>query len=92
MNNFVTHELKIRPEYFSAVRSGHKRFELRKNDRNFKIGDRLVLCEWNESGYSGEKVCCLIDYVLKGHDGLDESYVILGISLDRSRSTYTMQR
>lgn len=30
------HELKILPEYFEAVVSGNKRFEIRKNDRNYK--------------------------------------------------------
>ncbi|MDR2866228.1 MAG: DUF3850 domain-containing protein [Methanomassiliicoccaceae archaeon] len=86
--NSVVHELKIKPEYFLAVRSGHKKFELRKNDRNFKIGDELILCEWDENGYSGEKVRCRIEYLLKGHDGLGEDYVILGISLIHYGSTY----
>lgn len=30
------HELKILPEYFEAVVSGDKRFEIRKNDRNYE--------------------------------------------------------
>jgi ParB family chromosome partitioning protein len=77
----VTHELKIRPEFFSAVRSGDKRFELRKDDRGFKVGDRLVLREWDDNGYSGEQVCCRIDYILKGYAGLDECYAILSITL-----------
>ena len=31
------HELKILPKYYEKVLSGEKRFELRKDDRNFKI-------------------------------------------------------
>lgn len=38
-----THELKILPKYFSEVYSGNKTFEVRKNDRNFKVGDMLIL-------------------------------------------------
>ena len=35
------HELKIKKEYYLAVSSGLKTFEIRKNDRNFQIGDLI---------------------------------------------------
>lgn len=41
----MTHELKILPEYFEAVASGCKQFEIRKNDRDYKVGDQLILRE-----------------------------------------------
>ncbi|HBQ1987750.1 Domain of Uncharacterised Function with PDB structure [Klebsiella pneumoniae] len=41
----ITHELKIFPEFFSAVCTGVKRAELRKNDRDYRVGDRLHLLE-----------------------------------------------
>ena len=37
------HNLKIKPQYFKDVVSGIKTFEVRKNDRNFKVGDLMVL-------------------------------------------------
>jgi ASC-1-like (ASCH) protein len=43
----MIHELKIDPEYFAAVRNGEKQFELRRNDRNFSIGDYLALNEYD---------------------------------------------
>ena len=49
------HELKIKPVYFEAVKEGIKTFELRKDDRNFKVGDILLLREW-EHKYSGRKI------------------------------------
>jgi hypothetical protein len=42
----MRHELKCWPEYFHAIRSGRKKFELRKDDRGFAIGDLLVLREF----------------------------------------------
>ena len=46
------HELKTWPAPFAAVKEGCKKFELRKNDRNFKVGDTLVLREWIPQSYS----------------------------------------
>ena len=39
----MEHILKIWPEYFILIASGEKNFELRKNDRNYKAGDTLIL-------------------------------------------------
>lgn len=39
------HKLKILPEYYNAQIEGKKNFEIRKNDRNFKVGDKLMLYE-----------------------------------------------
>lgn len=45
------HNLKIKPCYFKDVVSGVKTFEVRFNDRNFKMGDILVLEEFDDRGY-----------------------------------------
>jgi hypothetical protein len=41
-----THKLKTWPSQFLALRNGEKTCEFRKNDRDFQVGDGLVLCEW----------------------------------------------
>lgn len=41
------HELKCRPEYFSRIVSGQKTFEVRKNDRNYQVGDYVSLIEYS---------------------------------------------
>ena len=75
------HELKILPEYYDAVRCGDKRFEIRKNDRNFHSGDILRLKEWDGEKYTGKELDVLVRYVLYGMDeyGLSEGYCIMSI-------------
>lgn len=36
----TTHTLKICKKYADAVMSGAKTFEIRKNDRGYKVGDK----------------------------------------------------
>jgi len=77
----MEHELKIFPEYFEALETGRKRFELRKNDRDFSEGDILILREWKDGEYSGKSVRCHVDYILENFNGLDPTYVIMSISV-----------
>lgn len=75
----VVHKLKIKTQYFVDVKNGRKTFELRKNDRDFKVGDTLLLEEYN-GDYTGRFIKVIITYLLKGGNyGLDKDYVILGI-------------
>ncbi|WP_270275165.1 ASCH/PUA domain-containing protein, partial [Enterococcus faecalis] len=71
------HELKILPEYFEAVVSGNKRFEIRKNDRNYKKGDILRLNEYQEGQYTGDVHVSEITYITDYAQ--QDGYVVLGI-------------
>lgn len=77
-----THELKCWPEYFLAVRDGRKPFEVRKNDRDFRTGDALILREWNpfRESYTGHRCNVDVTYVLHGGQfGIEKGYVVMGI-------------
>lgn len=51
----MEHILKCRPQYWRAVESGDKNFEVRRDDRGFQRGDILVLRRTRpESPYSFE--------------------------------------
>lgn len=55
----TVHRLKSRPEFFDAIRSGDRSFDIRSTaDRNFRVGDILDLQEHNGDGYTGEHACC----------------------------------
>jgi hypothetical protein len=43
----TTHHLKTHPAPFADVEAGRKTFEIRKDDRGYKVGDTLVLEEWD---------------------------------------------
>ncbi len=57
-NNMAIIKKKIWPEYFNAVVSGKKKYELRLNDFEAGEGDTLILEEWNPETreYTGRKV------------------------------------
>jgi len=87
----MEHELKILPQYFKSVKDGSKPFEIRKNDRDYKVGDTLILKEYDLEnmihvpggiigGYTGQEITKEITYILEGGQyGLEEGYCILGL-------------
>lgn len=78
----MLHDLKTWPPYFQAVVSGRKPFEVREDDRNFQVGDRLLLREWDPKykHHTGRKVTCEVTYKLQGGSfGIQEGYCVLGI-------------
>lgn len=77
----LIHELKILPEYFDEVQSHDKQFELRKDDRDYRVGDFILLEEFVNGSYTGRTVGCFkISYILRNcpEYGLAEGYCILG--------------
>ncbi|MBL4853827.1 MAG: DUF3850 domain-containing protein [Robiginitomaculum sp.] len=38
----MNHKLKIKPAYLAAKAMGEKLFEVRRNDRDFKVGDTVA--------------------------------------------------
>ena len=88
------HKLKIKEEYYKAIVDGNKTFELRKNDRDYQVGD---LIQFTDDLFNQEKIAdkfmaekyypqpsetlFKITYILEGvpEYGLDTEYCILGI-------------
>ena len=60
----MLHELKTYPKYFQETIEGNKLFEIRKNDRNFQVGDVLLLKEWDNIKYTGREVGAMVRYGL----------------------------
>lgn len=82
----ATHKLKLNSDYYDDSATGIKTFEIRKNDRNYQVGDVLELREWvwsalEEKGtYTGEVHWKIITYILDDTEYLQDGYVCLGVS------------
>lgn len=75
------HRLKILPEYFEAILEEEKRFELRKDDRDYNVGDFIDLQEYENGRYTGRELRLIqIRYILRDvpEYGLKEGYCIIG--------------
>jgi len=78
----VVHQLKTLPWYFKAVKNETKTFEVRKNDRNYKVGDTLILNEYNKKhNFTGSYLKVEVTYVLKDTRFVKFGFVILGIKV-----------
>lgn len=80
-----THELKTWPTYFQAALDENKRFECRRYDRDFSVGDKLLLREWDNYSYeyTGRELLCEITYKLSGVQfGIAEGWCVLSISVE----------
>ncbi|MBO9592756.1 MAG: DUF3850 domain-containing protein [Niabella sp.] len=79
----MIHDLKTHPEYFAALVSGSKNFEVRKNDRTYLIGDELLLREYSPDGnvYTGRILHRRVDYILNGGQfGIEPDYCVMSLS------------
>lgn len=76
------HKLKTHPAPFFASMSGEKPWEFRFNDRNFQVGDTLVL-QWYDPDrdmYSGHELRREVVFILEGGQfGIPAGYVVMTV-------------
>lgn len=78
-----THEIKLNVKFCDDVLNGIKTFEIRKNDRNYKVGDLIKFLPWDPSSskYAIHEVhdkTYKIKYILSGY-GLQDGYIAMVI-------------
>lgn len=83
-------EKKILPVYFDDIAHNYKKFEFRKNDEDYRIGDTLILKEWDGEKYTGQRITAVITYIIKGDElniiypnCIDDEYCIIGFEVMR---------
>ncbi len=87
----TVHKLKTDSDVFQSVLTGDKRFEIRLNDRNYKVGDYLLLMETQHTGaemendkpliYTGLEIIVKVIYILQGRYGLRDGWCIMTIDI-----------
>ncbi|MBC1186217.1 DUF3850 domain-containing protein [Kluyvera sp. SCKS090646] len=81
--NIKVHTLKIAPKHLNDVMAGQKKAELRRDDdRGYKAGDVLILCEWKHGKYTGREWTAVITHILPVCDVINnvDGWVMLSIS------------
>lgn len=77
----MTHAAKTWLEYYELQEEGEKLFELRKDDRPYKVGDYFLSQEFDneKNEYTGRELRYIITYILRDADflGLKNGYCIL---------------
>lgn len=76
------HDLKVWPKFYDDVLYRRKRFEVRKNDRNYQVGDILRLRRFDpdKNDYTGGECLRLVTYMmLGGQFGIDPEYVVMSL-------------
>lgn len=78
------HRLKLRVEYCDDVLKCIKTFEIRRNDRDFKVGDLILFTPVDDFGEFKHQISNEIFYITymisDFPDGLQKDYVVLGIT------------
>lgn len=73
------HYLKTLPQYFLLQEKGVKNFEVRRNDRGYKLGDILHLQEFvPPDTYTTRVLLREVTYVLDDLDYCKQGFVVLG--------------
>ena len=79
----MKHELKCWTSYFQRIVAGVKNFEVRKNDRNYMIGDILYLREWDnlKQDYTGAWIEMRVTYILNGGQfGVESGHCVMSLA------------
>lgn len=88
---YKEHHLKTDKEYFQSSKTGFKYFEVRLDDRDFDLGDMIIL---HETEYTGEQMKrgkpllytqsqpleFIITYILRGPKfGIQKGFCVLSV-------------
>ena len=87
------HSLKCWPSEFDGVVCRDKRFEYRTDDRGYRVGDELLLNEWEpavfvdgravDGKFTGRHALVRVTWILRGAHGVPADHCVMSIDLVR---------
>lgn len=77
----VDHFIKIKPEWFDVAVCGLKRFEVRRDDRDYQAGHIVEMRDHDGVEYTGRSMLVHIDYVLRNNGLLQPGMCVWSWSL-----------
>lgn len=77
----VTHLLKCVPPFFADVLYGVKTFEIRKNDRDYQLGDFLFLREYISTTNKYTNRLCLAKIIYITNWEQKSDFVVMGLEI-----------
>jgi hypothetical protein len=78
----MNHMLKTWPQFYGEILAGRKRHEIRKHDRDFRVGDTLTLVEWSPEtkAFTGAACVRVITYLSYDFPGIEKGYCLMSIA------------
>lgn len=80
---FKYHVVKSWPMWFDLVWRDDKKYEVRKDDRDYKVGDVLIMLEWDPDTqlYTGREIRAEISHKVGDNcEGIMTGYCVLGLT------------
>ena len=81
----AVHKLKVWSEFMDDLINGNKTFEIRLNDRNFQVGDTLLLQEYDNENkvYLSRSLIVKVTYMLNDSkfDAIKKGFVVMGFAI-----------
>lgn len=76
----MNHELKLQPRFAEDIREGRKTFEIRRDDRGYKLGDVLTFTDLGKEPYGMPPYEVVYKLTHEDFpDGIPAGYCVLGI-------------
>ena len=77
---------RVDAEEYKAIKNSKEKFEIRKADKDYRVGDVFIYCEFDNMEFTNREWKRRVTCVTHEKEGLKEGYVILSIESKSGRT------